>query len=86
MGVECTGLIKRIYPDWGGCYIQLMDKEPNETPKDDYFHLAIGHENYKSLFALLLLAASNRYRLKIRTENDISSTDYGAVGYMVVDW
>ena len=80
-----NGMVERIYPSEGGTYIRL-DIPAAERPKDGYFRLDTSHANYNALYSLALVAAVNRYRLTIRTKNDITPTEHAEVAYMVVDW
>ena len=41
-----------------------------------------GHRNYNQLYSLALLAAVNRLKLRIRTQNNSPT----AVQYLVIDW
>ena len=91
MAVNATGNVTRLYvtrtesPPRGVAFIRL-DIPPAEQPKDNYFQLNQTHPNYNALYSLALSAAINGYQLRIRTETDITPTEYGVVRYMVVDW
>ena len=84
MANSVRGVVARLYPDSNGCYIKLVD--PEDTPKDGYFQLQLKHPNYKCLYALALLVATNRYTLGIRTEQEITIAEHGVVQYMTVNW
>ena len=58
----------------------------SDQPKDGYFQLNQSHANYNALYSLALSAAINGYKLRIRTESDITPTEYATVRYMTVDW
>ncbi len=78
------GKIKRLYTFGDGCYIRL--EGILSPPRSEYFKIDNDQENYNSLYSLALTAAVNRYEILIRTSNVITSTTYGYVSYMVVDW
>ena len=84
MSRSAKGKVKRIYPDETGCYIRL--DYSGTQPKGRYFRLDLSHDNYESLYTLALTAATNGYDLLIRTRKPISSSKYGRIVYMVVDW
>jgi len=79
------GHIELLYVHSGGCYIRLTEKG-DVRPQDDYFSLLTSHQNYQSLYAVVCLAASNRYRVTIRTTHDINNGDQATVEYIKVYW
>ena len=94
-----TGTVRRIYARDSGAYIRLNIAVPEgnapgdgQGPDDDtpggghYFKLLRGHDNYNALYSLALVAATNRYKLTIRTEDPINSSEDAEVSYLVVDW
>lgn len=82
-----TGLVSRIYANTSGAFIRLAGLPPGDTPGGEhYFELRKGHPNYNALYSLVLVAAANRYNLRIRTNNDISPASNAVVNYLVVDW
>jgi hypothetical protein len=90
MAVNATGTVKRLYVTYGasgqGLTFIRINIPPAEQPKDRYFRLEQNHPNYDALYSLALSAAINGYRLRIRTEQDITPTEVAQVRYMVVDW
>jgi hypothetical protein len=82
-----TGQVSRIYANKSGAFIRLAGLPPEDTPGGEhYFELRVGHPNYNALYSLLLVAAANRYNLRIRTDSDINSGANAVVNYFVVDW
>lgn len=86
MAVSATGRVRRIYTHENECYIRLEGTPSSQTPKDGYFKLLMSHRNYNALYSLAVVAAVNRYMLRIRTTSTITSTQHAEVVYMVVDW
>ena len=80
-----VGKVIRLYVNRGNTTIRL-DIEPKEGPKDGYFRLRRDHENYNALYSLALAAAVNRLPLRIRTVDEIVTTQSAVVEYMVMDW
>ncbi len=78
------GKISRIYTFGDGCYIRLANI--SNPPRSQYFRLDNDQANYQSLYSLALSAAVNRSEITIRTSNKITSTSYGNVSYMVINW
>jgi hypothetical protein len=85
MAIRAIGRVLRIYTSKGVTYIRL-DVPTSLQPKDGYFALRQAHINYNALYSLALAAAVNGYDLQIRTEQEITPTEYADVWYMVVDW
>lgn len=85
MSNKAQGRIERLYPAQDGTYFQLKPYT-GPAPKDRYFHLALSHDNYNAIYALLLTAAVNRYEVKVRLEGDIDASKRGEVAYVYVDW
>jgi hypothetical protein len=86
---DCTaiGKVRRIYAHRTGTNIWLADLPPEDTPGGEhYFELHLDHANYNALYSLLLVAATNRYNLRIRTTEDINPNSNAVVSYFVVDW
>lgn len=85
---RATGKIIRLYPDQNGCYIELDYTPPQgeSKPRDKYFHLEKTHENYNSLYSLILVAAVNGYDMMIRVGGSIVEAEYAKVSYLVVNW
>ena len=82
-----TGKVSRIYANKTGAFIRLAGLPPGDTPGGEhYFELRKGHVNYNALYSLALVAAANRYNLRIRTDSDINSSSNAVVNYLVVDW
>ncbi len=80
-----TAKVKRLYLDKTGCRIEL--KNPSVHPQNGYFFLGLTHPNYKSLYALAMLALANKYDLTIRVDApsiDPSKNDI-PIEYLVVD-
>lgn len=90
MAEHRKGKISRLYVNEMGCGIEL---DSYQTAPSTYFWIVhttfpsngrqyAAHGNYKSLYALALMAATNRYRvwLRLRDETD------DEVQYIVVDW
>ncbi len=82
--VQVISEVTRIYPLDIGCYIIL--REPKFVPKDGIFFLELDHPNYNSLYSLAVVAAVNRYKLRILAKNDIVDTDRAKVRSMWIDW
>jgi hypothetical protein len=82
------GEVARLFVHTRGCEIRLQNVSPQgaELPKDGYFSLLLGHENYAALYSLALFAASGRHRLSIRTVQDADSTSPAEISYIVLDW
>ena len=85
-----SGRVTRLYvtqssANEGITFIRL-DIPDSEQPKDGYFQLNQRHPNYNALYSLALSAATHRYELRIRTEDEITANDYAVVRYMTVDW
>ena len=85
MAIRAVGRVQRIYTTSGTAYVRL-DVPAELRPLDGYFALRQSHTNYNALYSLALVAAVNGYDLQIRTQVDISPTEYADVRYMVVDW
>jgi hypothetical protein len=86
---DCTaiGQVSRIYANTSGAFIRLAGLPPEDTPGgENYFELRLNHANYNALYSLALVAAANRYNLRIRTQSDITSASNAVVSYLVVDW
>lgn len=86
---DCTaiGKVSRIYANKSGAFIRLAGLPPGNTPGgENYFELRLNHANYNALYSLALVAAANRYNLRIRTDSDISPQSNAVVSYLVVDW
>jgi hypothetical protein len=89
MAVRVTGKVARLYVtqvDSGGVTFIRLQIPGNEQPRDGYFQLNQSHPNYNALYSLALSAAINGYQLSIRTQADITPTEFAVVRYMVVDW
>ena len=86
MAVSATGPVARIYTNTNSTYIRLKNLPSSATPKSGYFRLQLSHANYNALYSLVLAAAMNGHNLRIRTTANITSTSYGVVSYMVVDF
>jgi hypothetical protein len=86
MAIRADGKVARLYPTKGYTYIRLALAAGVAAPEDGYFKLDQTHPNYNALYSLALLAAVNRYTLTIRTESDITPSEYAVVRYMWVDW
>lgn len=75
------GKVSRLFPHNTGCAIKL------DTYGDREFALEKSHDNYNSIYSLLLAAAVNRYTVHLRLES-YSEPDPPSdiVLYIVVDW
>jgi hypothetical protein len=83
-----TGTVRRIYARAEGTFIWLKDFTYGGPPGangEGYFRLLRSHPNYNALYSLLLVAATNKHPLRIRTEKDISPSEDAEVNYLVVD-
>ena len=102
-GENCfaVGTVRRISARESGAFIWLNIIDPdgdelgdNQGPEDDtpggekYFELRRGHPNYNALYSLVLVAATNRRNLTMRTEDPIDpgSSGNAVVRYLNVDW
>ena len=75
------GSVSRLYTNRAGCNIRL------DAHTDKYFQLQLDHPNYNGIYSLLVVAAVNRYRVRLRLENYEKSTPPSTlVRYLVVDW
>lgn len=109
MAVRATGEVIRIYASSGAnertgstfFRLALTNREevpggPDATERDNYngyFFLLPSDANYSALYSLLLVAATNGYRLQARVFGEIkpwrSEANPGEnahVNYLVVDW
>jgi hypothetical protein len=85
-----SGRVTRLYvtrssANEGITFIRL-DIPEAEQPKDGYFQLNQRHPNYNALYSLALTAATNGRELRIRTEAEITPTEYALVRYMTLDF
>ena len=82
MAIHFSAKVKRIFVNADGVHILLEGKG------DGYFFLSNEHPEYKALYALALVAATNSYNLHIRTNAERKDvTDKAAnVRYMLIDW
>ncbi|MCW5983563.1 MAG: hypothetical protein KIT09_36065 [Bryobacteraceae bacterium] len=83
---SATGKVSRIYPSTRGTAIRLHVPEGTPVPLFGYFNLRQTHPNYNALYSLALVAAVNRYNLRIRATTEIDPTVEADVSYMVIDW
>lgn len=80
------GRIKQLYVNAGMIYFKLADGETEMNPKDGFYYVSIHHSNYVGLKDLLFMAAKERYIVKVRTENELDTSGFARVQYIVVDW
>jgi hypothetical protein len=54
----------------------------SQDPETNVFELPIEHENYNSLYSLVLASAMNGHEIMVRTPND----NLAVVQSIIVDW
>jgi hypothetical protein len=86
MANSATGKIAKIYSDSAGCYVRLKDPQPSPSPMDGYFQLRLNHENYPSIYALVLAAAANGWAITIRVKGQIITSEHAVINYVTVDF
>jgi hypothetical protein len=88
MANKVKGKVSRMYVSESHCYIRLANIPASDTPRDGYFRLKTGHDNYNSLYSLALTAATHDLELLIRIEGSeiLAGGPYPDIKYMVVDW
>lgn len=68
------GTIFRLYVDHETCYIELdTPLLKGLAPQDNLFILRPGTGNYDAIYALLLVAMANGYRIEVRTFKAINA-------------
>jgi hypothetical protein len=75
------GKVSRLYVNAPACNIRL------DTYGDRYFILNLPHQNYHSIYSLLVAAAVNRYTVLLRLEDyEPPDPPSNIVQYIVLDW
>ncbi len=75
------GRVSCLYTNREGCSIRL------DAHGDKYFRLELDHPNYNGIYSLLVVAAVNRYGIRLRLEDyEPSDPPSTIVQYIVVDW
>ena len=80
-----TGKIHSIYPDAAGCYFQFHDNV-SPRPKDGLFQIKLSHDNYDSLFSLLVTAAMAGKPILARAREEISANEHANVIYLKMEF
>jgi hypothetical protein len=79
--VYFSGKILRLYVERTRIRITL-DVPESQDPETNVFDLPIEHENYNSLYSLVLASAMNGHEIMVRTPND----NLAVVQSIIVDW
>ena len=75
------GKVSRLYINREECNIRL------DGHGDTYFQLELEHPNFNAIYSLLVVAAVNRYQIRLRLEDyEPPDPPPTIVRYVVVDW
>jgi len=78
--------VKRIYPEPDRVFFTLSSGSTGMNPRSGYYYVSRTHANFDAVSALLDLAATNRWKVQVRTRPDLDSNGYAEVVYVVVDF
>ena len=79
------GKITRLYADGAGLYCKVVN-EIGPRSKDDYYRLDLAHQNYDSIFSLLLSAPGSGQKVNIRISKVKTKDKRPEIAYVTIDY
>jgi hypothetical protein len=87
MAAEAKGIVGSLWTSNSRTQITLLDLPKDQTPARGIFVLLKEHLNYNALYSLALVAATNRYALHVRiNEESITDEEEPTIQWMAVEW